>query len=67
LEFQPSDKWQTKMPTDVYGVYQDLAKTIFGGSVPAVTTGYAYDYGYYSDKAGYGAHSAWISKEIQAL
>lgn len=56
--FPDGDKWTVKMPTDVYGVYQDLANTIFGGSVPAVNTGYAYDYGYYSDAADYGAHSA---------
>ena len=56
--FTSGDTWQVDMPPDVYGVYQDLANTIFGGSVPAVNTGYAYDYGYYSDAARYGAHSA---------
>lgn len=53
--FPSGDLWTAKMPTDVYGVYQDLANTIFG-SVPAVNSGYAYDRGYYSP--GLGAHSA---------
>lgn len=48
------DIWQVDMPSDVYGVYQDLSNAIFG-SVKAVTTGYAYDYGYYPSE---GAHSA---------
>ena len=52
--FTTGDIWQVDMPSDVYGVYQDLSNAIFG-SVKAVTTGYAYDYGYYP---GYGAHSA---------
>jgi murein DD-endopeptidase MepM/ murein hydrolase activator NlpD len=56
--FTTGDIWQVDMPSDVHGVYQDLAKTIFGGSVPAVTTGYAYDYGYYSSSTTLGAHSA---------
>ncbi|MEP0873112.1 ricin-type beta-trefoil lectin domain protein [Trichocoleus desertorum AS-A10] len=55
--YSGDDKWKAKMPTDAYGVYQDLANTIFSSSVPAVNTGYAYDYGYYSDSAAYGAHS----------
>ncbi|MFE1748362.1 ricin-type beta-trefoil lectin domain protein [Coleofasciculus sp. H7-2] len=50
----PGDMWQVDMPSDVYGVYQDLSNVIFG-SLKVVTTGYAYDKGYYPS---YGAHSA---------
>ena len=45
--FTSGDIWQVDMPSDVYGVYQDLSNAIFG-SVKAVTTGYAYDQGYYN-------------------
>lgn len=52
--YTSGDIWQVDMPGDVFGIYQDLSNTIFG-SVKTVTTGYAYDYGYYPS---YGAHSA---------
>ncbi|MBD2569107.1 Calx-beta domain-containing protein [Anabaena lutea] len=52
--YASGDIWQVDMPSEVYGVYQDLSNTMFG-SVKILTTGYAYDYGYYLDL---GAHSA---------
>jgi hypothetical protein len=52
--FTSGDLWKTDMPSDVYNIYKDLSNSIFG-SVKAVNTGYAYDYGYYLD--GIGAHS----------
>lgn len=53
--FTSGDLWQVDMPSDVYGVYQDLSNAIFG-KLQVVTAGYAYDYGYYSFYGG--AHSA---------
>jgi len=48
------DLWQVNMPIDLYNIYKDLSTAIFGG-VRTVTTGYAYDSGYYATN---GAHSA---------
>lgn len=52
--YTSGDLWQVDMPAGIYGVYQDLSTAMFG-SVRTVTTGYAYDRGYYGT---YGAHSA---------
>ncbi|MEG4103329.1 S8 family serine peptidase, partial [Microcoleus sp. Pol17_C1] len=51
--FSGGDNWQIDMPSDVQKVYADLSTSIFG-SPKVVTTGYAFDRGYYSSK---GAHS----------
>jgi len=53
--FPQGDRWTAKMPSEIFGVYEDLAKTIFG-SVPRVNAGYAYDRSYY-DVVKVGAHS----------
>jgi murein DD-endopeptidase MepM/ murein hydrolase activator NlpD len=55
------DKWQIDMPSDVQKVYADLSTSIFG-SPKVVTTGYAYDAGYYPSlkkdgKTILGSHS----------
>ena len=48
------------MPSDIYGIYENLSKAIFG-NVRAVNSGYVYDQSYYN---GFGKWHAGI--DIQA-
>jgi GH24 family phage-related lysozyme (muramidase) len=51
--YDSGDIWQQDSPEDILRIYDDLSRDILG-SVKPLTTGYAYDRGYYS---AYGAHS----------
>ncbi|WP_072620126.1 S8 family serine peptidase [Spirulina major] len=50
-----SGEWTKPMPDDVLKIYEDLSKTIFVGDPKTVTSGYAYDRGYYNGSTS--AHS----------
>lgn len=45
--YTSGDRWQKDMPSEIYQVYKNLSTAILG-SVKTVTTGYAYDQGYYN-------------------
>jgi murein DD-endopeptidase MepM/ murein hydrolase activator NlpD len=54
--FSIGDQTTKTIPSTLLNVYEDLSKTIFG-TAKTVTTGYAYDKGYYDDGLRLGAHS----------